>query len=186
MKLEVDRHVYQTTHLEYGEEGSATLVNVAELPSINMTVDTPKDLEYSAWDNQPEEIDLGGNQVARYWGARTHMLVVQLYLSGEGTGEASRMSAAVTEFVQVNPELDVLADQDLYPGEEDKYPVEISRDPVVVTGPNDSNVVTYSMTLQVRGIAVLPGEPTEIVRPIQDFLLAIADFGMTAPVEMTF
>lgn len=186
LMLEVERHVYQSVHWEYGEEGSATRISLASLPSVNMTVDTPKDVEYSAWDNTPEEVERTDGSYGRYFGARTHMLQVRLYLTGEGSLEASHLCKAIEQFVQINPELRVLADQDLYPGEEDDYFIEITRDATVISSPNDSTVVTYMMELAVRGISVLPDEPTEIVKPITSFLLAVSDYSATAPREMSF
>lgn len=185
LKLEVDRYTHMTTYVEYGELGSATVIKGAELPSVNLVVNTPRDVEYSQNDNTPEEIEQLDGSFHRYEGASTHMLEITLYLTGTGTREALSLVAAVEEFVQVNPELLVDADQDLYPGEEDSYPLEISRDPFVVSTPNDSAIVTYSMQLRVRGIAVLPGEPTEIAQPISSFILAIGDFTAASPGETT-
>lgn len=186
LKLEVDRYTHMTTHVDYGDSGTAVIIQEAKLPSVNLVVSTPKDIEYSAYDNTPEEIEQPDGSFKRYEGARTHMLEVNLYLAAEGSREAMNLTAAVEEFVQVNPGLQVTADPDLYPGEEDSYPVEISRDAVHVSSPGSSSIVTYSMQLRVRGISVLPGEPTEIAEPINQFILAVADLGITAPREMTF
>ncbi|MCJ7796334.1 MAG: IPT/TIG domain-containing protein, partial [Thermoleophilia bacterium] len=142
LSLEVERNCYWAVHVDYGDV-AAVEINVAQLPSINLTLATPRDLEYSQWDNYPEEVDISATEAKLFEGARTHMLVVDLYLTGEGTREAMALAAAVEEFVQVNPELRVLADQTLYPGVEDSYPVEISRDPSPVSMPNTSGVVTY-------------------------------------------
>ena len=185
LKLEVERNTHRATHVEYAESGSTEVrIDLAKLPSINLSIDTPRDIEYSQWDNYPEEITRGDGTIARYWGARTHRLDIKAYLTGGGSREASFMTDAVLQFVQVNPLLTVPADEDLYPDEEDEYFIEITRDPVHIGSPNDSSVVSYAVDLSVRGIAVLPDEPTEIVKPIQDFVLAISDFAVTAPVEM--
>jgi hypothetical protein len=186
LKLEVDRYTHMTTYIEYGELGSATVIKDAQLPSINLVVSTPKDIEYSQNDNTPEEIVQLDGSFKRYEGARTHMLDIMLYLTGAGTREALSLVSAVEEFIQVNPELLVSADPDLYPGQEDSYPIEITRDAFVVTSPNDSSIVTYSMQIRVRGIAVLPGEPTEIAKSIASFLLAYGDFTADDPSEFAF
>jgi len=184
LKTEVCRYTHLTTHMEYGEEGVATVVNLANLPSINLTISTPRDIEFSAWDNYPEEVDVSADTAWVFRGARTHMLEATLYMAGEGSREAMFLTAAVEEFVQLNPLLTVEADQTLYPGEEDFYPLEISREPALVSSPNASSVVSYMMGLRVRGISVLPGEPAEISKKISDFVLAISDDDATAPVEM--
>jgi hypothetical protein len=170
LKIEIEKQTYRTVHVDYGEEGSAVVIDLAKVPSINITLSTPADPEYGASDNYPEEIlQADGITYHNYEGARTHMIVFDLYLTGEGTSEAMALSAAVEEFVQINPMLQVLADPDLYPGEEDEYPVEISQDAAPVTAPNDSTVSTFSMQLRMRGIAVLPGHPTSITKAINTF-----------------
>jgi len=184
LMLEVEKNCYWAVHVDYGD-AAAVEINVAQLPSINLTVATPRDLEYAQWDNYPEEVDISASQAKLFEGARTHMLVVDLYLSGEGTREAMALAAAVEEFVQVNPELRVLADQTLYAGQEDSYPVEISRDPAPISMPNTSSVVTYSMQLRVRGISVLPGEATYLVKKIDEFVMTMTNMDGEYPVHTT-
>jgi hypothetical protein len=185
LKLEVERNVYRTVHMDYAEDEAAVVIDHAKLPSINIILNMPKDVEYSQWDNYPEEVDIDADTAAVYEGAITKMLQLNLYLSGEGSREATALTSSVEEWVQVNPELHVEADQDLYPGEEDDYPVEISRFPQSMNSPNESNVVSFSMQLQVRGIAVLPTEPTYIAKKINEFIMTLTDTAGNNPAHMT-
>jgi len=184
LKTDVERQTHSATYVEYADEGSAVEINIAKLPSINITVNTPRDIEYSAWDNYPEEVERPDGSIWVFRGARTHMLEINMYLAGTGSREARFLTAAVEEFVQVNPLITVSADQTLYPGEEDQYPVEITRDAMLTSSPNVDSVVVYNMQLRVRGISVLPSEPTDIIKTIQEVILAMSDLEATAPIEM--
>jgi hypothetical protein len=186
LKLEVERNTYRTVHVDYGEEGSAVVIDLAKIPSINMTISTPIDVEYSAWDNYPEEVlQPDGQTYHNYAGGRTHMIVFDLTVTGEGTSEALALTAAIEEFIQVNPELRVLADQVLYPGEEDDYPLEITQDAAPMNSPNDSSVVSFAMQVRLRGVSVLPNEPTTITKKILTFKHVLMDMDAANPYTRT-
>lgn len=169
LSLEVERNTAMATHVDYGEEGSAVVIDEAQLPSINLTVAVLRDVEMAQFDNYPEEIDVDANTAELYEGARTMMLVCDLLLAAGTVGEALHLCQAVQDFVQVNPELDCAADPTLYPGLEDLYPVELWKDAQQVSNPNNSSLIAYSIQIRVRGIRTLPDDPTMSVKKIQTF-----------------
>ncbi len=171
LSIEVERNTYFSTHVDYGEEGLAIIIDEAKLPSINLTVTIEDDKEYAVHDNYPEEIAQNDGSSDTYEGGRTVQLVLDVLCAGEGGAEALHLCGAVQDFVQVNPELRCSTDPVLYPGEEDDYPVEIWQDPRQVGTPGESGMAVFSMQLRVRGIRTLPDAPTGKVQTIETFTL---------------
>lgn len=170
LKREVTKNVAMSTHIDYGDEGSATLIDSAELPSIGLRVDAPRDVEWSEEDNGHQYVEYGGSTLD-FVGQRTYRLDCDLTISAEGVREAMFLVDAVREFVDVNPYLEVEIDSLVYPGEENEYPIDITQWPKCLTNANDLGIVAYSMGLSIRGIPVLPNEPVGFISEIADFML---------------
>jgi hypothetical protein len=172
LMIEVERNTYLATHVDYGEEGVAIVIDEANLPSINIVVTQDFDPEFAASDFYPEEVEQPDGSSDTYEGGKTVMLICDLMLAGEGSGEAMHLCDAVQDFVQVNPLLLTSADPTLYDaGEEDEYPIEIWEDPRQVGNPAESGMVVFSMQLRVRGIRTLPDDPTANVKTAETFTL---------------
>jgi len=182
LSLQVERNTALATHVDYGEEGSAVVIDEAGLPSINLTASIQRDTEMAQFDNYPEEIDVDANTADYYEGPRTVMLICDLLLAANAASEALHLVQAVQDFVQVNPELDCAADPTLYPGETDMYPVEIWKDAQQASNPNNAALVVYSMQIRVRGIRILPDDPTLSVKKISTFTLTCGHFDATTGV----
>ncbi len=173
LAIEVERNTYRATSIDYGEEGSAIVISEANLPSINVTMNIQKDIEYCAQDNYPEEILQNDGSYDLYEGGRTVQLVFDLLLAGATAGEAEHLCQAVQDFIQVNPLLTCSADPTLYAGLEDGYPIEIWRDPQQTNSPGNSGMIVYSMEVRVRGIRTLPDDPTQNVKTISTMTLTL-------------
>ena len=172
LATEVERNTYAVTHVDYGEEGTAVMIDTASLPSLNVTVSVDRDTEFSQFDNTFEEIEQLDGSWKSYEGARTVMLILDILAAGGGVNEALHLCQAVQDFVQVHPLLTTAADPTLYSGEEDDYPIEIWQDPKQVGAPGESGMVVFSMQLRVRGIRTLPDDATEEGQTIETFTLS--------------
>lgn len=163
---EVCKHVSASTHVDFGDEGTGVRIDLESLPNIGIRVSLGRDVEWVERDNYNEEIDNGDGTVSIYNGRRTLMMNLDLTLSAEGEREAFFMVQAVTDFVTVNPLLNVPADSSLYPGVVNQYPVEIYKEAVQASNPGGADIVAYVIGLRVRGIETLPDWPIEKVRKI--------------------
>jgi hypothetical protein len=170
LKREVTKNVAMSTHVDYGDEGSATLIDVAELPSIGLKVDIVRDVEWSEDDNGHQYITYGG-RVLDFVGQRTFRIDCDLTISGTGTRETMFLLDATREFVDINPYLEVPGDPILYPTETNEYPIEITQWPRCISNANDLGIVAYSMGISVRGIPVLPDEPIGFIKAMTTFVL---------------
>lgn len=180
LSLEVERNTAMATHVDYGEEGSAVVIDEADLPSMSMTVGVQRDTEMAQFDNYPEEIDIDANTAELYEGARTVMLVCDLLLAANTASEALHLTQAVQDFVQVNPELSCQADPTLYPGLEDDHPVELWKDAQQVSNPNNAALIVYSMQLRVRGIRTIPDDPVMTCKKLSTFTWTLGHFDADA------
>jgi len=176
MATDICQNVSVSKHSDYGELGAFTEIDLNDLPAIGLKVDAPRDVEWSSDDNGRVYVPrIGGDGWDEYEGMSTHMLMLDITLSGEGKREAMALVHRVREFVQVNPMLEVDADPDLYPGELDEYPVEIVQDAISIANPNNLNISAFSMGMQVRGIQLLPGEAVQQIRAAATFILGTSN-----------
>lgn len=186
MYLEITKYSSPTTHVDFGEDSSATIIAPASLPSVSFTVSMPRDIEWAQWDNGPEEVELNDGTIDQYEGMRTYMLVCDITAAGEGDREAHFIVQALQEFVIENPLMSIPADTDLYTDETNEYAIEISRDPVQSKTVSQSSIVAFSMQIRVRGIAVFPDNPIENVKKIVEFIYADMHMDGTTPDEWTW
>ena len=182
---EVARHTNVQTHVDFGEQCTATEIALAELPSLNISVSMPLDPEYSAGDYGDQEVEKTDGSIDVYWGRRTHMLVCDLVMGGEGQREAYHLVQAVEDFVLTNPRLRVEADQDLYSGEYDYYDLELSMEPRQSASASPSGVVVFNAQIRVRGIPVLPAQPVENVLTILEFIYTESSLTGSGPRHTT-
>lgn len=167
LAVEVTRNTYYSTHVDYGDEGAATVIAEGSLPSINSSFSYPNDLENNARDMYPYEVDKGDGTYDLYEGGKTVQLVADLLVAGGTAGEAEQLCSAIQDFAMVHPFLICSADPTLFDAdEEDEYPLEIWGYPQRVGSPVESSMVIFSMQLRVRGIMMLPDDPTMNVNPL--------------------
>jgi len=184
---EITLHTYLRTHIDFGEETVDTRAALAEIPSLNLSIDTPRDIEWSQWDNYDVEVSQLDGTIDIYRGMRTHMLVCNITALGGNVREAMQLIEAVEDFARDNPELTVDTDADVHgPGLTDSYAVEISRDASQITNVSRSSVVGYSMQLKVRGISVMSDTPIENVKTILSFIYAEQQYTDGTTLETTW
>jgi len=184
--IDISRSIGVAVHVDYDEEGTAVRTKLADLPAIGLRVTASRD--YAAEEGfGPTEVErMGGDGWDEYWGEKTYALVYDVTLIGEGQREAFHLEQAIRDFVDVNPVLEVDADPDLYPGETSEYPVEIMRDAVQASTPNDSAVQAFQMQLRVRGISVMPDEPVRQLKEITEFIIGWTDLTAASVSEHTY
>jgi hypothetical protein len=161
---EVHAETGMMTHVDFGEAADGVEMPLSSLPCIGVRADYPRDIEYSQWDNGFEEVDRDDGDIDLYRGMRTYMMVARLNLAGEGMREAQALVGAVADAFIINPYVTITADETLYPGETDRYPVDIVEYPKQAKNPNKSNAMAYSMILQVRGIRTMPNVAVERIK----------------------
>lgn len=169
---EVSREVSVQAHTDYGLTGE-DVTHISSLPSIGIRLSMPPDLEWKQWEMEEEEIDQPDGTVDVYKYRDTRMLVLDLTISGETPQEALLLEQGIRDFVNINPELELAADQDLYPGANDQIPLEISQSPRQASNPTNQNLVVLTMQLRARGIPTLPDLPYENVPKMATFILTL-------------
>jgi len=165
LAIEVERHTYRATHVDYGEEGSAVVISKAQLPSVNISLTVMPDYEHGCADMYPYEVDKGDGSFDLYEGMRTVQVALDVLIAGETANEAEGLAQSLQDFVQVHPLLDCPADPTLFPNDTDEYPIEITQFPVQVGGVGAAGMVVMQMGLRILGIRTLPDDPTENVLP---------------------
>lgn len=160
-----------STHVDFRSAGGGVYIEVASVPYIGLQVDFPRDVEYSQWDQGYEEVERLDGDIDLYRGMRTHRMDVQFTVAGEGQREALGLCGAIQDALILNPYIDVDANQDLYPGETDRYPIDITAYPRMLQGSNRNNVTIYSMACSARGIRSMVGVPVERVKRIVEAFL---------------
>lgn len=163
---EVTPNVAMSTHTDFDAEASATMTVLAANPGLNVTMDFPRDGEYAQWDNGFEEVTRPDGDIDLYRGQRTYMIACKIYAAGEGESEANHLAQAVFDSVQAAPYLYVPADSDLFPGETDQYPIEITMDPTKAGSMGGTNTQVYQVGLRVRGVRTMMDYPVARIRQI--------------------
>ena len=174
LRREVTKFAQVATHVDFGDEGTGVMIAKADLPNIGIHVDAPRDPDYSEDDPGHTYVVVDG-QTWDFVGRRTHMLVCDLTLSGSGWREAMHLCQAVEDFCMIHPSIAAPADQLMFPGEDNSYPVEITRDPSQASAANDLGIVAFMMQVTVRGIPVMPDEPVRFIDIISQFMLTTCD-----------
>uniref|UniRef100_A0A6H1Z942 Uncharacterized protein n=1 Tax=viral metagenome TaxID=1070528 RepID=A0A6H1Z942_9ZZZZ len=157
-----------STHVDFRAAGGGAYIEVASVPYVGLQVDFPRDVEYAQWDQGHEEVERLDGDIDLYRGMMTHMMTVMMTIAGEGQREALGLCGAIQDALILNPYVTVPANQDLYPGETDRYPVDITAYPRMLQGSNRNNVTIYSMSCSVRGIRSMVGVPVERVKRIAE------------------
>jgi hypothetical protein len=183
--LDITDHAGGPVHIDFGEEDinddglTGTRIQLAELPAIAMTLSTPAD-HALAHDYEAEEVQVNANTIHLYKQVKTHMIVFDLTLAGRAQRELAFLEAAVSDFAAAHTEIEMDADQDLYPGLKDYVAIEISQEPTRIGTPSQSGIVASTMQLRARGIPVLSDQYAEIVHTINEFITTFSDMSGTS------
>lgn len=154
------------THVDFSDEDSGgEYIAIASVPYVGIRVDFPRDVEYSQWDQGFEEVTRGDGDIDLYRGLRTAMMVVSFTVAGGGIREAMNLCGALEDMVILNPYVDVPAG-DLYSGETNRHPIDITSGPRQVKGANKDGIMIFSMGMRVRGIRSMVGVPVERIKTV--------------------
>jgi hypothetical protein len=157
LKLTLVPRVAWTSHSDYGDD-EAFFTALSTHPSVGLRLEFPDDIEYSHYDNVPQQF-ARGVVWDEYAMQKTVMMVASLTLSASSSGEVLRMVTALLDLQMATPWLIVPPDP-RYPIAipSNRYPLELSRHPAQVGSVNRVNVTAFTAQLRVRGIPVVHGD----------------------------
>jgi hypothetical protein len=173
LKLAVVMRVAHQTHTDFGEEGEE-ISALSEHPSIGVALAWLQDPEYSYFDNEAILVPVVGDKWVNFEISRTVMMVATLTISARHASVILHMVTKMFDVLMGSPFLTVPPDP-AWPGlstpSVNRYPLEPVLWPEQIGSITRTNVQAYRMSLRVRGIPILRGDPAGFVHQITNIEL---------------